>query len=77
MGSITVISNAKTALHCDKRNLSMVELTLRSQPKNAGPSGHLVKIHIIVSPDNRLKAVCLDKWDPSKMVQIGVSLDPK
>ncbi|XP_062197370.1 uncharacterized protein LOC133900285 [Phragmites australis] len=43
-GVITVVGNAKTALHCDKRSLDMVKLTPGSQPETAEPSGRPVKV---------------------------------
>ncbi|XP_062208936.1 uncharacterized protein LOC133910617 [Phragmites australis] len=77
IGSITVVGNAKTARHCDKRSLDMVELTLKSQPETAEPSERPVKVQIIASTDDRRKAVSLDDTNPTKTVQIGASLDPK
>ncbi|XP_062230425.1 uncharacterized protein LOC133928212 [Phragmites australis] len=46
-GAITVFGNAKTTLHYDKRSLDIVELTPGSQPEDAGPSGHPMKVHIV------------------------------
>ncbi|XP_062191335.1 uncharacterized protein LOC133895186 [Phragmites australis] len=67
-GAITIFGNAKTALHSDKRSLVMVELDLGSQLENARPSGRPVKVHIIASIDDRLKAIFLDDSKPSKTV---------
>ncbi|XP_062179530.1 uncharacterized protein LOC133884202 [Phragmites australis] len=76
-GAITVARNAKTALHCDKWSLDMVELTPRSQHETAEPNGWPVKVQVIASPNDRLKAVSLDNTNLTKTVQIGASLDPK
>ena len=51
-GAITVIGNAKMALHCEKRSLDMVELTPGSQPETAEPSRRPVKVQVITSPDD-------------------------
>ncbi|XP_062182078.1 uncharacterized protein LOC133886369 [Phragmites australis] len=76
-GAITAFGNAKMALHYDKRSLDMVELTPKLQPEDTGPSGRPMNVYVLSSPDDRLKAVCLDEADPSRMVQIVIGLDPK
>ncbi|XP_062179525.1 uncharacterized protein LOC133884194 [Phragmites australis] len=76
-GVITIVGNTKMAKHCDKRSLDMDELTPGSQPVTCDPIGRPIKVHVIASPDDRLKAVSLDDTDPTKTVQIRVALDPK
>ena len=55
----------------------MVELTPGSQSETAEPSRQPIKVQVIASPDDRLKAVSLDNTNLTKTVQIGASLDPK
>ncbi|XP_062230023.1 uncharacterized protein LOC133927579 [Phragmites australis] len=76
-GAITVAGNSKTALHCDKRSLDMVELTPGSKPVTTESSGRLKKVHIVITPDDRLKVVSLDDTNPIRSVQIWDALDPK
>ncbi|XP_062200824.1 uncharacterized protein LOC133903453 [Phragmites australis] len=68
IGDITVASNAKIALHCDKRSLNMVGLTPGSHPVTTEPSKWPKKVHIVASPDDQLKAVSLDDTNPTKSV---------
>ncbi|XP_062201777.1 uncharacterized protein LOC133904322 [Phragmites australis] len=75
--AITINGSSKTALHYDKRSLDMVELTPGSHPLTMEPRGRPKKVHIVASPDDRLKAVSLDDTNPTKSVQIGATLDSK
>ncbi|XP_062181176.1 uncharacterized protein LOC133885468 [Phragmites australis] len=67
-GAISIVRNATTALYCDKRSLSMVKLTPKSQPMTAEPSRRQIKVHVVIRPDDQLKAVSLDDTNSTRSV---------